>query len=80
MPTCPGCGAAVGYGELREHVGTCRFVWSEKPRRTDRLSQHLADKVARLERRLASLDADESEPPSETDQRDGPDRERQRLR
>lgn len=84
MPTCPGCGVAVGYDELRHHVGTCRFVWSEAPRETDGLSQHLAEQVERLERRLAAGDADESEQSAAdhgaTRERPREDRERNLLR
>lgn len=83
MPTCPACGVSVGYEELRTHVGTCRFVWSEAPRRTDRLTQHLAAKVRALEQHLPGGDATRERSDAEDDDRareDGSDREPHRLR
>lgn len=56
MPTCPACGVSLCYDELRAHLGTCRFVWSEAPRRTDSLTRNLAADVRRLEERLAAAD------------------------
>lgn len=78
MPTCPACGAGVGYTDLRSHLHSCEFVWSERPGRTDGMSRRLAKRIARLERRL-SRDED-GEPPVADEDPQGDDRERQRLR
>lgn len=76
MPTCPGCGEPVTYGELRRHVGACKFVWSETPEQTDRLSERLASQIARLEERISRVDADRSKPPETAGER----REQNQLR
>lgn len=83
MPTCPACGVSVGYDELRTHLGTCRFVWSEAPRRTDRLTQHLATKVRELEEHLRLADVTRETSYGEDDDRyreDGTNDEQHRLR
>lgn len=80
MPTCPGCGVSVGYDELRTHVGTCEFVWSERPGRTDRLTQHLVEEIRTLEDRLQTADTARESSNSEDDDRARADRTKDHTR
>lgn len=51
MPTCPGCSRTVSYRELRVHVTDCAWLWSEDPAAEGRWSQHLCERVRRLDER-----------------------------
>lgn len=74
---------SVGYDELQAHLGTCKFVWSEAPKRTDRLTERLATKVRQLEQRLKRRDANAEQADTESADRrgeDGTNRRTHRLR
>lgn len=82
MPTCPACGSTVGYDELRTHLGTCKFVWSDAPRRTDRLTRHLAARLRLLAEDRQVVDASQADTNPEDDDQaraDEPSKESHKL-